>query len=198
MIAALLVDFDGTLTRPDGLDFAHLRRVTGCPDGQPILEYIETIEDADERCRVERCLLEEELAAARQTSPNPGADELIAFCRQRELPIGLITRNSIDCVRVSLNNFPYLAEEDFAVLVSRDDALSPKPSPAGVYFAAERLGTPPEKLLVVGDYLFDIDAGAAAGATTVYLTNGAPEPTYNSQPDYIIRTLPELLALPLW
>ena len=42
-VRAVLFDFDGTLTRPGGLDFNMLREKLDCPSGTPVLEFIETL-----------------------------------------------------------------------------------------------------------------------------------------------------------
>jgi hydrogenase maturation factor len=64
------------------------------------------------------------------------------------------------------------------------------------------LGVETQAVAVVGDYLFDIDAGKTAGATTVLLTNGGPLPPYAHASDMTIDSLGELqrivrLAQPL-
>ena len=77
-------------------------------------------------------------------------------------------------------------------MVSREDA-APKPHPAGVRLAATALGVEVRAMLMVGDFRHDIQAGRAAGAMTVLLTNGKD---FSSpiKPDLIISRLPELLV----
>ena len=53
----------------------------------------------------------------------------------------------------------------------------------------------PHDAWMVGDYLFDIQAGRAAGARTVLLISQDPPPDYAKEADHVIRTLPELLPL---
>ena len=49
---------------------------------------------------------------------------------------------------------------------------------------------------MVGDYLFDIQAGRAAGAGTTVLMIGQKEPPeYADQADHVIRRLDQLLEL---
>ena len=40
-IKAVLLDFDGTLTKPDSLDLSILKETVGCPKDSYLLEYIE-------------------------------------------------------------------------------------------------------------------------------------------------------------
>ena len=49
MIRAVLFDFDGTLTRPEAIDFGVLRQRLGCPPQLYILEFIQTLPTEDER-----------------------------------------------------------------------------------------------------------------------------------------------------
>ena len=44
-ISAVLFDFDGTLTKPDALDFSVIKKTLGCPEEIPALEFIESIPD---------------------------------------------------------------------------------------------------------------------------------------------------------
>ena len=50
--------------------------------------------------------------------------------------------------------------------------MAPKPSGDGVLLAAERLGIAPERILVVGDFDFDMEAGRRAGALTAHVGGG--------------------------
>ena len=58
------------------------------------------------------------------------------------------------------------------MIISREDPVAPKPHPEGVMAAAERFGVEPREVVVVGDFLFDIQAGNGAGATTVWVDHG--------------------------
>ena len=194
-IAAILFDFDGTLTEPSALDFPALRRAVGCPTGEPILEYLSGLPAADqERARV--ILAEVELLAARQAQPNRDAVAVLAQLAAAGWPMAILTRNTHASVLASLANFPPWVAPLFTVIISRDEPIAHKPSPAGVLLAAARLGLPPESLVVVGDYRYDIEAGHAAGAHTVYLRNGEdPDEPMPVVPDAMIDWLAELPVL---
>ena len=51
----------------------------------------------------------------------------------------------------------------FPVVIGFEDVSEPKPHPEGVLRALEQLGVPPERALMVGDNLVDIQAAKAAG-----------------------------------
>jgi hydrogenase expression/formation protein HypE len=195
VVRGVLFDFDGTLTRPGALDFAAIRRAIGCPAGRPILEYLADLDDPAERRRAERILDEHELAAARRSEPNEGAEDVVRALAGRGLGMGILTRNSRASVREALSRFPSLREADFAAIVCREDGGRPKPWPDGVHEAARRLGCVATELVVVGDYVFDIEAGWRAGSHTVLLANGTPPAGLSVTPDAVIDRLAELPPL---
>ena len=173
---AVLFDFDGTLTHPDALDFPALRSAIGCPPGTLILEYIDALPTEEERTIKRKILADFEMAAARASVPNEGAEETIRMLSSHGMGLGILTRNTRSSIMESLKNFRAISEKDFQVIVTRESEGRPKPHPDGVLGAARQLGVAPRELLVVGDFVFDIAAGKAAGASTVLLTNGRIAP----------------------
>ncbi|MBN2107443.1 MAG: HAD-IA family hydrolase [Deltaproteobacteria bacterium] len=201
-LKAVLFDFDGTLTRPGALDFKAIRKALGCPHGLPILEFIESLPDTAEQARLLAQLDRFETEAAAGSVPNDGAEELILWLRAQGLHIGIITRNSRRSVERALENFTGVTPSDFDVLISRDDPASPKPSSHGILLAAQLLGVHAAEVLVVGDHLFDIEAGHKAGSPTAYLTNGVEAAGSPACGDYTVPSLDGLrsivrLGLPL-
>lgn len=201
---AVLFDFDGTLTRPDALDFAAVRNAMGCPLTSPILEFIESLATEEERGKARRILDEFEQKAARASVPNHGAEEVILLLRKKGIDRGIITRNSMASIREALKNFPTLSEMDFSVILTRESAGRPKPHPDGVLEAARLFGVPPEEMLVVGDFIFDIAAGKAAGAAAALITNGHDaaeswrghiQTPLLAAPDFTISSLIELKGI---
>ncbi len=189
-IDAVLFDFDGTLTRPGALDFAQIKEDLGCPAGSAILEYIETLPTAEQRRRAMSSLEQFEIEAAQVSHPNTDAEQLVQWLKAQSIPMGVLTRNGRRSVQRALENFKSVSLDDFGVVITRDDPAAPKPSPDGVLLASEKLGVNPSSLLVVGDYIFDIQSGAAAGALTVLLhpeesSDQTPSHTLPSDPDDI-------------
>ena len=168
-ISAVLFDFDGTLTKPDALDFSVIKNILGCPNEIPALEFIESIPDPQKRAEAFNELNRFESRAAANSEPNPGAENLIRTIHSMGLPMGLITRNSMDSVREALKNFNGIGLDDFDVIITRDDPVKPKPSPEGILLAARKLNVEPRHILMVGDFVFDIDAGRSAGTLTALL-----------------------------
>ena len=109
--------------------------------------------------------------------------------------LGILSRNSRASVLEALKRFRSVTRRDFSVLISRESPGRPKPHPDGVELAAREFGLPPSQVLMVGDFVFDIQAGSAAGAGTAYLTNGKAVPQLAVRPDYVVGSLGDLKAL---
>ncbi len=168
-----------------------------------ILEYIDALPTEEERMARRKILAGFELAAARASIPNDGAEETIRMIRRRGIDIGILTRNTRASVMESLKNFRTVTESDFKVIVTRESAGRPKPHPDGVLDAARQLRVAPREMLVVGDFTFDIAAGRAAGSPTVLLTNGRTPPqtripgiaSQDATPDFTIASLGQLAGI---
>lgn len=164
---AMLFDMDGTLTRPM-LDFAAIRAEMGIGD-RPILEAMAEM-PPDRHAAAQQILLRHEDAAAERSELNEGCEALLAELHARRLPVAVITRNSRRSATVVFDRHGLTVD----VLVTRDDGLF-KPDPAPLRLACERLGVPAGQAWMVGDGEFDIQAGIAAGAATVWLSHGREE-----------------------
>lgn len=171
-IKAVLFDFDGTLTQPGALDFPRLKKEIGCPPDDPVLEFIDGLPTRRERERFLSVLEQFEMEAAVHSEPNPGAEDLIAYLRSKGIGVGLITRNRLSCIERALQNFDALDISDFDVVVSRETPVDIKPSGDGVLLAARTLNVDIRQVLMVGDFIFDIQAGQAAGCMTALLGHG--------------------------
>ncbi len=191
-IRAVLFDFDGTLTEPGSLDFGIIREAIGCPKGIPVLEYIHGMDSQADRAKAFEILDGFEAEAARQSRPNAGAEEVLELLRLRGLKVGIISRNSRAAILAALEDFAHVRPSDFAVILSRDDPYSPKPSPDGILAAASILEIPPAQVLVVGDFVFDIEAGHKAGALTAFLTSRESAHLCAHPSDFILQHLGDL------
>lgn len=183
---AFVFDFDGTLTHPGSLDFKKIRSVLGCPSNVPVLEFIQQIENEDQRQTFSRRLEQMEIDGAAASVPNKGAESLVRHIKAKGLPMAILTRNSRDCVMRAFKNFQHMQPSDFGLILTRDDPVAPKPSGDGVIKAAETFGVDISRVVVVGDFIFDIMAGKDAGALAVFLDNGNP-PAFEGTADYDLR-----------
>jgi HAD superfamily hydrolase (TIGR01509 family) len=188
--SAVIFDLDGTLTRPY-LDFDAMRAEIGIAAG-PILEAIDRM-DADDRLRAEAILLKHEWEAAEHAALYEGAVQVVAACRTAGCPVAILTRNARPVVVSLLTRHGFVVD---AIRTREDGAIKPAAEP--VLSICSQLGADPRRSWMVGDYLFDIMSGQAAGTRTVLMIGDQPTPEYASRADYVIRRLPELLdILPL-
>jgi HAD superfamily hydrolase (TIGR01509 family) len=183
-----IFDLDGTLTESVH-DFPAIARALGLPDTQPILESLVMLPEP-QAVPIHRRLDEIELAIARRARPAPGAAALLGLLRRRGGRLGIVTRNTRITARATLavsELDQHFLEED---IIGRQEA-TPKPDPGGIERLLESWGAPPEDAVMVGDYLFDLQAGRAAGVTTVYVdpTGGFP---WRDHADTHVTSLVEL------
>jgi HAD superfamily hydrolase (TIGR01509 family) len=188
---AVLFDMDGTLTRPNH-DFAAIKDEMGLARDVAILEELSRIEGADpERATELRAILERhEREAAETAEPREGAAGVVAELHRRGLLTAVITRNTRRFALLTLERIGMV----FDVVVCREDA-APKPSPEPLRLACRRLGTTPSASWMVGDFLYDIQAGQAAGcAATVLLSEPSQRP-FEHEATFVVERLEELIRL---
>ena len=188
-----IFDLDGTLTEAVH-DFPAIARALGLPDTQPILESLAMLPES-QATPIHRRLDEIELAIARRARPAPGAGVLLGLLRRRGVRLGIVTRNTRVTARATLavsDLDRHFLDED---IIGRQDA-APKPDPGGIERLLEIWGAEPGDAVMVGDYLFDLQAGRAAGVSTVYVdpTGGFP---WRDHADAHVTSLVELAELVL-
>ncbi len=184
--AGLLFDMDGTLTEPM-LDFPAIKAELGIGN-QPILEAMAEM-PAHRRAAAEAILLRREARAAAESTLNPGCVEVLAWAREHRLPTAVITRNSGASATVVLARHGL----QFDILITREDGRF-KPDPEPLHVACRRLGVRKSDCWMIGDGVHDVEAGTAAGISTVWLSHGR-ERTFGPAPWRAVRNLWELLDL---
>jgi len=201
-IKAVLFDFDGTLTKPGALNFPRLKKTIGCPADVPVLEFIEDLPTLSQRNDALKELEYFEKEAAVNSKPNIGAQKLIHFLRSKSIGIGVITRNTLSSVERALQNFNDIDISHFDVIISRETPVRLKPSGDGIILAANTLNVDVKQILMVGDFVFDIQAGQTAGCMTAFLDYGTLSGTTKVESDFTVSGLEEIknivrLGLPL-
>ncbi len=183
-INAIVFDFDGTLTAPGSLDFHQIRHALDIPENRPVLEFINQIADVHRQKDLYQQLTAFEMEGARRSTPNPGIEKLVTALKERQIPLGIISRNGHQAIIRAFDHFKTLSPEDFQFIVSRDDQMPYKPNPDSLLWAAKEFKVAPENMLMVGDYKFDLEAGRAAGCPTALLAHfhGKP-PEWAAQAD---------------
>lgn len=83
----------------------------------------------------------------------------------------------------------------FDLVAGSDTTHEKKPSPAPILWALSELEASPAEAVMVGDSNFDVDAGKAAGITTVAVTYGYRPLEAISHADYLIDSMDALIPL---
>lgn len=185
-----IFDMDGTLTLAQH-DFIAIRNALGLPSHQTILESLAELPVAE--AAPKRAQLQDiELEIASQAQAAEGSHELLDYLLKQQAYIGILTRNSLQNIEVTLRSaglWDYFSVDN---LVSRD-CVAPKPHPAGIERLLTQWQGQPHDAVMVGDYLYDLQAGRAAQTSTLYID---PSSKFNHRAyaDVCITQLHELLS----
>lgn len=188
-ISSIIFDLDGTLTAPI-LDFAQIRKEMGLGLDTP--DILAAMREMAPECRekAQNVLDRHERYAAKNSCLNKGAKSLFLELKTRQLPVGLLTRNT-------RKNAMAVAEQHdlkFDAIVDRDDGPA-KPDAYGVLRLCQLLGVPPEQTLVVGDFVHDLQAAQNAGAVAILIKTHPNAEHFICKADYTIDSLAELPRL---
>ncbi len=183
-VEGVLLDFDGTLTKP-AFDWPAMKEEMGLGDADvSILDLLVTL--PPERAREVSDVLEKhELKAADTAEANDGAHALLAYLRAGKIPFGVVTNNAERHVLKMAEKIDVSLE----VLITRDIGCW-KPDPRPMFAGAEAIGVPPGRCVVIGDGKYDMLAAEAAGMLSVHLAECSSIPS-----DLTLRTLREAPAL---
>lgn len=184
-LQCVIFDLDNTLVDSE-LDFGLIKREIGTE--MPILEYRAAVAP-DEQARVDTILDRHEKTAAATCKLLPGAGELLEYLAGSALRSALLTRNS----RKTIDSLYRRLGLRFDCTLSREEA-APKPSPEPIMIICERLGVQPQKCLMVGDYLYDMQTGERAGAMTM-LVHSPNRHKFEYNADFEVSNLHDALKI---
>ena len=157
---------DGTLTIAVH-DFEAIRKTLGIVEGKPILEAIDDM-PANEASAMMQELFDIEMEIAAQSTPQPGADELLKQLVANGCTLGILTRNGVEIAAATLEAAG-LAEFFHPESVLGRESCAPKPDPAGIHLHLSAWQATADTTVMVGDYQFDLESGHRAGVHTVHL-----------------------------
>lgn len=184
-----IFDLDGTLTVPVH-DFAAIREELGMTETDPdILGFLATLPEEEAAAKHAR-LLEIEYELAARTAAAPGAERLLELLLRRGSHVGILTRNTRE---IALHTLEQIGLRKFfrrETILGRDEA-EPKPHPEGITKLLDAWGSVPEEAVMVGDYLFDLQVGRAAGAATIHVDRSGAFP-WPELADVAVSNLDEL------
>jgi len=156
---------DGTLTEPVH-DFELIRTKLGIPLGPPILEAIRAM-PTEKAAQVRENLENLEMELAGQASAQPGIFQIVEKLVNRGKKLGILTRNSEEIAAATLRACGLIDFFQPVSIIGRETCL-PKPEPDGVNHLIEYWGASKAETVLVGDFLYDIQAGYQAGIKTVH------------------------------
>ena len=107
-----------------------------------------------------------------EVKPFAGARELLARMRERGLKLAVASsakREELGPLLEAAGAQDLIEEQK---KTSSSDADSSKPDPDIVHAALDRLGLPPEQVIMIGDTPFDVEAAGRAGIATIALRCG--------------------------
>lgn len=202
MIKAVLFDFDGTLIDTNELIYQSynyaFKRVFGRPVkneeflrlyGRPLRKsLIEDYGDDGHRLIDEYNCFNEENHDLLVKSFD-GTTEGLLLLKESGIKLGIVTSKRLRMVSKGLEFLKYT--EMFDAVVTLDDTVRHKPYPDPVLKGCEMLGISPEYTVYVGDSVFDLMAGHAAGTKicAVEYSLTSKEELLKCAPEYFCETI---------
>lgn len=95
----------------------------------------------------------------------PGIRELLRELKKRDYKVGLVTSRLRKTTMQGLEKYELASY--FDVIVTADDTTKHKPDPEPINIALKRLGSLPEKSMMLGDTMFDMRCAKNAGVDPV-------------------------------
>jgi len=161
-----IFDLDGTLT-VSAHDFEHMRQELGLEPQVPILEALHAMPD-DEAAPLWEALNELEFYYAGQASIMQGANELLQKLHDKGRQLAILTRNTMPVVKHTLEACSIDQFFPLDHILDRDSCI-PKPSPDGIQRLLKFWQADADDTVMVGDFLYDLEAGKGAGVATIHL-----------------------------
>ena len=192
----IIFDMDGTLS-VSVIDYALMRDSLEIPEGD-LFTVIETWDDGDRILESMDTILEIEDVAAKQTQGMPGVVELLAYLKEQDVKVGLVTRNTKYSVDMFFQAIGEHHRDVFDIVMTREFQYI-KPDKRCLLHFAQKWNIPASKLLMVGDSTEDVECGNAAGTASCLISGGGNEvnaeksrPLVGTVPSFKVDSLGEL------
>jgi phosphoglycolate phosphatase-like HAD superfamily hydrolase len=125
----------------------------------------------------------------------PGVGEFLAMLDERGVRTAVWTRNGRAATDATLRRLGL----SFERVVTREDAPA-KPDPTAIWAICEAWRVEPREMLLIGDFVFDLEAARRAGIRGVLFTDGAEphECRGHELADFFLPTFLDVRALSKW
>lgn len=186
-----IFDMDGTLTIAQH-DFNAIKRELGFPLDMDILTSLSKL-PTELKLQKNLQLDAIELEVAKFAEASQGCYQLLEQIHLLTHSLGILTRNSflnsLETLKAA-GIYDFFSEE---YLVCRL-LLEKKKNPDGILFLMKEWNAKPEETIMIGDYLYDLQAGKAAGVETIYIDPSGSFP-FKENANYHVKNLEEILYL---
>jgi HAD superfamily hydrolase (TIGR01509 family) len=172
-----IFDLDGTLTQPIH-NFAAIRQELGIPAGKDILEALAELPET-EACEKHAVLKTIEIELSTHATPARGVHACLEELRKREVTMGILTRNTRHNAWIALEAIGLECYFSHSTVLGREEAR-PKPDADGINKLIQYWNIQNEQTVMIGDFLYDLQAGKNAGSATIHVDSSGsfPWPEY--------------------
>ncbi len=183
---AIFFDLDGTLV-DSKLDFKAMKLEIGMPLNHSILEYVDTLNDEDEKKKALDIVHQHELQGAQESLIIDGVVDFLTEIKKRKIKTGILTRNSKQCAMIAIDKHGL----EFEHIITRDD-FPPKPDPSALFFLRDSYGLDSKDCCYIGDYIFDIQTAKNAGMSAGLFLN-EKNSSFIDQSDFHFKCFRDLI-----
>lgn len=121
-----------------------------------------------------------------EIKPFDGISELVSDLKSSGIKLGVFSAANTEAARIRVGHAGLL--DFFDEVLGGDSVANSKPHPDGLLHLMEKFEVDPMATVYIGDMVADVEAGRAAGVTTVAVTWGAAkrETLTAANPDHLI------------
>ncbi|MBM3602266.1 MAG: HAD family hydrolase [Alphaproteobacteria bacterium] len=119
-----------------------------------------------------------------QHAPYAGVDDLLPALKAKGFRLAIATAKPSAPLADLMNRYGW--NELFEARRGGDDVVNSKPAPDMLFSLMEQMAVPPNDCLMIGDSIYDMQMGKAAGVATCAVTWGysVPETLAQTAPDF--------------
>jgi hydrogenase maturation factor/beta-phosphoglucomutase-like phosphatase (HAD superfamily) len=192
-IKAVLFDWDGTLGQTDERAERKLRSDICCPKHKSVLEFLHSLSiEQPEKDRILAVLDAHERTTMQRFEPHPDAPKVLQYIRSLELPLGVISHTTRTALCEFLNGFGNIGEDDFAVVISREDIVGRAARTDLIGMAAGEFKVSAENVAVISSHPTAIEAARKKGAVSIHLQKQFDTNDPGSDADFVIAHIQEI------